>query len=190
MVGPVSAIRGGDLTVLGTRIDARDLAPDIGVGDWVAISGLWQDDRVRASRIDRLPGPAPEARLSGTYLGPEATGGLTIGGSSITGLTPRHLQAGDLIRVHGQPTADGIRATRLETGLFDEAVGVVQVEGYFSAPRPGGLYTVLGSGLVAYTDRPDMIDQDARVIRCGQRGQLDAATGPDQTMQLLTVLGC
>jgi len=172
VVGPVTAMESGKLTVLGTQIHAPDLPHELDVGDWVAISGLWQGDRLVASRVDRLVGTDHQARLSGTYLASGPTGVLTIGGSRVTGINPQRLRVGDLVRVFWQPTDDGIDAVRLGTGLFDENVGVIQVQGYYSEPQPDGLYTVLGSGLVAYTGQPEMIDRETRVIRCGGMGQL------------------
>ncbi|MFA3920600.1 DUF5666 domain-containing protein [Ruegeria hyattellae] len=195
VVGKVTALGDGEIAVLGTRVDLGGQSTDLRVGDWVAVSGLWQEQRVRASRIERLAGTAHRARLSGTYLGPDPTGNTVIGGSLVSGIDPQHLQPGDLVRVYGQPTPDGIEALRLETGLFDETVGLIQVQGYYSRPQPDGLYTVLGSGLVSYTDRPEMISPDDRVIRCGQQGRLrvEQATGAAETEQvahLLTELSC
>ncbi|MCB2136571.1 MAG: hypothetical protein KDE08_11615 [Rhodobacteraceae bacterium] len=54
--------------------------------------------------------------------------------------------------------------------MFDAGVGVVQAEGYLSPPRAAGMYTLLGSGLIAYTDRPEMIDATERSLRCGYGG--------------------
>lgn len=171
LVGPATAVQDGLVSVLGTEVTVAGHA-DIQVGDWVAISGLWEGQTVRASRIEKLTNTEHQARLSGTYLGLDAQARALIGASAINGFEPQHLSPGDLVRVIGQPTPDGIRAERLETGLFAGAVGVVQVQGYYSAPQPSGLYTVLGSGMVAYSDRPEMIDPNTRVIRCGDGSDL------------------
>lgn len=95
-----------------------------------------------------------------------------IGASVVSGLEPQHLSPGHLVRVVGQPTRDGIRAERLEAGPFAGAVGVVQVQGYYSEPQPDGLYTVPGSGWIAYSDQPEIIDPNTLVIRCGGGGGL------------------
>ncbi|WP_051927692.1 DUF5666 domain-containing protein [Ruegeria halocynthiae] len=190
VVGPVTAIARAELTVLGTKIDAGEHVAGVNVGDWVAISGLWQGRRVIASRIETLTGTDHQARLSGTYLGPDLNGNTVVGGSNVSGISPRHLQLGELVRVFGQPTPDGIEATRLETGLFDATVGLIQVQGYYSVPKPSGLYTVLGSGLVSYTDQPEMIEQSDRVIRCGQMGQLGGSTNNPEQAGIWAELGC
>ncbi|EEE36014.1 conserved hypothetical protein [Rhodobacteraceae bacterium KLH11] len=179
LIGPVSEGPDGRKTVLGTQVETDGQAA-IQIGDWVAVSGLWQGRKVRASRIEKLTGNEHQARLSGTYLGPDPKAPLVIGQSVVNGIEPEHLQPGDLVRVYGEATLGGIRANRLETGLFAEAVGVVLVEGYYSEPQPSGLYTVLGSGLVAYSDQPEMIDEQIRVIRCGEEGKLVDDTSADQ----------
>lgn len=171
LVGPVSSVQDGTISVLGTDV-AFERRADIQVGDWVAISGLWQGQSVRASHIEKLTSNGHQARLSGTYLGSDTQDRTVIGASVVSGLEPQHLSAGDLVRVVGQPTREGIEAERLEVGLFAGAVGIVQVQGYFSEPQPSGLYTVLGSGLIAYSDQPEMIDPNTRVIRCGDGGGL------------------
>lgn len=174
LVGQVAAADKDSLTVLSTRVVVGDLTVPVEVGDWVAVSGLWKGQTVMASRIEPLKGSDQHARISGTYL-PNDTGELFIGGSHVSGIRPQHLQPGDLLQVFGRPTASGIEATRIETGVFDQSVRLIQVQGYYSVPQPDGLYTVLGSGLVAYSERPEMIDDNAKVIRCGSMGRLRAA---------------
>ncbi|MEZ5766755.1 MAG: hypothetical protein R3D80_03160 [Paracoccaceae bacterium] len=71
---------------------------------------------------------------------------------------------------------------------------LVQAEGYVSPPRADGLYTVLGSGLLSYTDRPDEMDTALRMRTCGTEAPM--VTGarpadPDGAMRDLTLrLGC
>jgi len=192
LVGPVSAMDGRVATILGTRVDLGDQAARVSAGDWLAISGLWKEQQVVATRVDHLTGKDHEARLSGTYLGPDQSGSIVVGGSQISGIVPQHLEPGDLVRVIGEPGPSGIVATTLETDLFDDAVGLIQVQGYYSVPRSNGLYTVLGSGLVAYTEQPEMIDQNSRVIRCGQHGQLtgNAVTNTPGGQEAWAELGC
>ncbi|WP_166418846.1 DUF5666 domain-containing protein [Cochlodiniinecator piscidefendens] len=173
LVGPVEAVDDTGFTVLGTEVALGALIPPPHLGDWVAISGLWQNQIVIASRIDPVHPSYRQARISGTYFGPNEEGRNAIGGTAILGLETRHLQPGDLVRAFGQPTATGIEATRIEHRLFEDAIEVVQIEGYLSPPQPSGLYTVLGSGLVAYTDRPEMVDSVNRVILCGENGQFE-----------------
>ncbi|MGB3315999.1 MAG: DUF5666 domain-containing protein [Albidovulum sp.] len=174
LVGPVM-LEGGEVLIMGTKVvmpaDAVPPAP----GEWLAVSGLWRGDEVVATRVDALPDGERIAMVSGTYLG-AVNGRTMVGGTRIGGIEPRHLEPGDTVRVYGSPAGDGLSAVRLEKGLFDGEVGLVQVEGYYSPPQPDGLYSVLGSGLVAYTDQPGMIDPGERVLRCGAEGQLDYYT--------------
>lgn len=173
VVGPVEAVRGNRIEVLGTRVVLPTGTAVPEVGTWVAVSGLWRDNRVVATRVDAVPEALREARVSGTFLGRTAGGDVRVGGSRISGIEPRHLRPGMLVRSYGQPVPGGIAANRLETRLVDVPVGVIQVEGYFSPRRADGLYTILGSGLVAYSDDPNMVDRSRREVRCGQSGQLD-----------------
>lgn len=194
LVGPIEAISDGQLTVLGSQVEIAGLQTDVTIGDWVAVSGLWQGQKVLASRLDPVPEASRQARISGTYFGSDPSGRDVVGGTLINGIKTENLQPGDLVRVFGQPTSGGIEATRLETQLFDGAVKVIQVEGYFSEPQPGGLYTVLGSGLIAYTDRPEMIDVESRFVLCGEDGQLSElmidAAETEGSLLLFGRLGC
>lgn len=195
LVGQVSAVDSAEVTVLGTRVAITQVQADVNVGDWVAVSGLWRGARVLASQIDVLEGDDHQARLSGSYLGADPDGRTTVGGSVVSGIEPQHLQPGDVLRISGKPQVGGLAAVTMETGLFDEPVGLVQVQGYYSQPQSNGLYTILGSGLVAYTDQPEMIDTGQVVIQCGTMGRLgevsgDGAGDPDQTALLRSALNC
>jgi len=181
LVGQVTAIGGEELTILGTQVAIADVQADINIDDWVAVSGLWRGSQVLASWIDVLDGVGHLARLSGSYMGADQAGNMRVGGSNVSGLDPQSLQPGTLLRVAGEPEAGGITAVILETGLFDDPVGLVQVQGYFSQPQANGFYTILGSGLVAHTDQPEMIDPGRRVIQCGTMGRLGDVAPPDGT---------
>lgn len=172
LVGPVEAVGDRTLTVLGTRVDLGSLTSEAAIGDWVAVSGFWKSEHVTASSIAILPQWQGPAEVSGTYFRPVSGEPDRVGQTRVFGINPQHLSSGDFVRVTGTPAPGGIEAERLETGLFDAAVGVIQVEGYFSEPKPDGLYTVLGSGLVAFTDQPGMIDAAVRTIQCGANGKL------------------
>lgn len=190
LAGPVEAVENGRLTILGSAVEAGALAGDVQPGDWLAVSGLWQGNRVLASRLDVVSADSP-ARISGTYLGADDRERHLVGGSVLGGLQPQHLQPGGILRVFGSPIPGGIAASRIETGLFGTATGLVQVEGYYSAPQPDGLYTVLGSGLVAYTSNPAMISTAERVVHCGSGGQLGQLPAQQPDLEALArKLGC
>ncbi len=170
LVGPAQVSPDGQLTIMGTRVLTADgMASDIATGDWVAISGLWQAGQVIATRVDRVSDPV-NARIEGTVFDTQSDRPLRLGGTEITGLRPQHLQDGDVIRVTGKPAEDGLQVSQLETGVFASAPGMVLIEGYFSAPQPSGLYTVLGSNIVSYTDSPEMIDPLAKQLICSSAG--------------------
>lgn len=177
LIGPIETVGDTSFTVLGTQVDLAAPTAMPQVGDWVAVSGLWQGRAVKASRLDIVPQAHEQARVSGTYFGADADDREVIGGTMITGIDAEHLQPGNLVRVIGQPVSGGIEATRLERNLFEETIRLVQVEGYLSPPQPSGLYTVLGSGLVAYTDQPEMIDAESRTVVCGEDGRFGPQAG-------------
>ncbi|WP_305987243.1 DUF5666 domain-containing protein [Roseibium sp. MMSF_3544] len=194
LVGPVERISGGSLTVLGTDVTLGTLSVAVNEGDWVAVSGLWQGARVLATAVEVLPGWQGPAQVSGSFFEAATGEPQKIGGTDLQGIIPRHLSPGDFVRVVGTPVPGGIKAEQLETGLFDAKVGVIQVEGYFSEPKPDGLYTVLGSGLIAFTDTPAMIDASVRIIQCGANGRLGAfPAGMQSAEDIETIrarLGC
>ncbi|MEM9634622.1 MAG: DUF5666 domain-containing protein [Pseudomonadota bacterium] len=194
LVGIVEDVGDNTLTILGTEVDVEGQATQATVGDWVAVSGFWKEGRVRATRLEQLSDWQGDAQVSGTFFRASSGGPDKVGNTVISGIAPQHLSSGDLIRISGKPIPGGIEAERLETGLFDAVVGVVQVEGYFSAPQPDGLYTVLGSGLVAYTDQPGMIDVSVRTFQCGANGMLgeipSSGLTPEEIERVRAKLNC
>lgn len=194
LVGPVSRIEGGELTILGTRIIAPGNVRGVAPGDWLAVSGLWREGEVIASRLEKLSIPPGEASVTGTYLGRDSRGRALIGSVAIAGIVPQHLQPGDVVRATGRPGADGsLQTTRIEVGIFASPVALIQAEGYVSPPRPDGLYTVLGSGLISYTDHPDEMSTRARTILCGKPGAMTGARPSEFTTSqqaLSRRLGC
>jgi Domain of unknown function (DUF5666) len=190
LIGPVTAIESDHVIVLGTRVRIGQLGIKVRLGDWIAVSGLWRGDHVEASHIAQLPSAEQKAQISGTYLGTDAQGHPVVGNTIITGIVPQHLSVGDVVRVDGEAIAGGIQASQLEKGLFDNPVSIVQIEGYHSPPQPDGLYTVLGSGLVAYTQTPGMILQSERVIACGSNGLLGSSNLSTPDSEISGRLGC
>ncbi len=192
LVGPAQISTDGQLAVMGTPVLlAEDLRADIATGDWIAVSGLWQAGRVIATRIDPVNG-GTSARIEGTLFEVGEDRPLLLGGTAITGLQPQHLQDGDVIRVTGKPVGNSLLVSQLETGVFADAPGTILIEGYFSAPKASGLYTVLGSNIVSYTDTPEMIDPNARQFFCGRVGEMMpvAAVQADDTRTFPIPGGC
>ncbi|TRD15494.1 DUF5666 domain-containing protein [Palleronia caenipelagi] len=185
LVGPVSEVQPDRLVVLGTTVwgENSGIAP----GDRIAVSGVWRGNDVVASRFD--PAENLPAQITGTWLG----GDLRLGKTDLLGIAPEHLESGDVVRAVGLPRSDGLHVQQLETGLFTDPVSIVQAEGYVSPPRPDGLYTVLGSGLLAYTDAPYSMQQNERSLVCGIADTMRSGDRPDPplpTHSLSDRLGC
>ncbi|SDQ24579.1 DUF5666 domain-containing protein [Pseudovibrio sp. Tun.PSC04-5.I4] len=194
IIGPVTDIitsqSGRTLSIMGTQVLAGPtLASTVNEGDWVAISGLWQDELVIATRVEVVP-PRKSATIIGSNLSVGASNLLQIGSTLITGIVPTHIRPGDVVRVTGVPEAGSIRATLLEAGIFDGKVGLVQAEGYLSPPSSTGLYTLLGTGMIAYTDQPDMIDKTAKALVCGYDDKLGGTSTSAADPELLSKLNC
>ena len=180
-----------------TRLETGLFVPPSGEepplsGDWVAVSGLWQDRQVVASRLERLAS-AQTARIEGSILDQAPGSPLVVGDTRIAGIVPQHAEIGDVVRAFGAASQGGLEATRLETGLFLETPSVVLVEGYLSPPGPAGVYTLLGSNLIAFTQNPTMIDTRIRQFGCGRSGELDATLPADATTpgaNIVEILDC
>ena len=192
LVGPVTVDPGGQLHVLGTQIVLPSGEEPPMSGDWVAVSGLWQDRQVVASRLERLAS-GQTARIEGSILDQAPGSPLVVGDTRIAGIVPQHAEIGDVVRAFGAVSQGGLEATRLETGLFLETPSVVLVEGYLSPPGPAGVYTLLGSNLIAFTQNPTMIDTRIRQFGCGHSGELDATLPADATTpgaNIVEILDC
>lgn len=169
LVGP-AVVENGGVSVLGVLLDLGAMdAPDIKSGDWVAVSGLWQENRVMVSSINQVTSERA-AVISGSYTPSGQESGFSIGSAEISGIVPQHVSFGEIITVTGTPQPNGLEATRLRVGLFDDPMDSIIVEGYMSAPTSDGLYTILGSGALAYTTTPSMIDTQVSGIYCVRPG--------------------
>ncbi|WP_370229656.1 DUF5666 domain-containing protein [Cognatishimia sp.] len=189
LVGPVQSKAAGQIMVMGTAVlDAGLDTTDLNVGDWVAVSGLWRSDTIVASRIESVS-PDSQAQIEGTVFDVTPGQPLRIGGTEITGFAPRHLSDGDVVRAFGTTTGNALRADRLEAGVFAGKPHVVFSEGYFSVPEPSGVYTLLGSDIVSYTDNPEMIDPSSRQFVCNSNDRLFAILADqNEATEIATVL--
>lgn len=150
LVGAVDRVEPAarQLSLLGTQVEAaaidlRGLAP----GDRVAVSGIWREGRVIASRIDREAGPGPDA----------ATGQLrrTLAGWSIGGTA---LDLGDFedgaetgfASITGQWRDGRLAAERVVVGaaaLFPPGTGRLSVEAYLAANGTAPGFHLSGFGI-------------------------------------------
>ena len=97
-----------------------------------------------------------------------------VGGLEFTGITPLHAEIGDPITVWGDFVDGKIVANQIRNGLFvGSEPALVLAQGFLSEPTTGGEYTLIGSGAVAYTTQPQMIDVSKLVVRCIFEGSLD-----------------
>lgn len=152
LVGPAAA--DGTIAGVAVRSDAA-----LKEGDWYAVSGLWKGRELMASRIRAVP-RQEMVLVRGTYMEGH------VGG--VVADLPDTVPFGASIAVRIGPAGDVIAYRR---GLFGGQMGKVIVEGYLSPPDADGMYTVLGSGLMAQTDQPSMIDPARRGVFCASPGQ-------------------
>ena len=173
VVGPVSDTGPDGLTVLGSRINISvdtvfaNGADDLAAGDWIAVYGLWRDMEVMGSRIVKID-PRDDAIIVGTLQPDAADGSIVVGGTRVTGITPRHAVPGSVVTVHGRPENGGIAAQGIAVGLFAGPVSDILMEGYLSQPGSQGLYTIYGSGVVAYAGDQPMTVPQGRGLYCAQ----------------------
>ena len=171
LVGPVN-ISGGALSVLGTTVDmslatedSRSRAEVLTDGDWVAVSGLWKGQTVVASRLVLAPDQSV-AVLSGSYMPSATPETFEIGTTRVSGLDLAHVELGQMVTVTGRPQEGGIAAQTVRIGLFSGPMDRIIAQGYMSQPTQDGLYTILGSGAVSFTDQPQMIDTETSGLYC------------------------
>lgn len=172
MIGPVQAMSDDHLTIMGTDITVSDIhTTATQPGDWVAVSGFWQETDLIATRIDSIA-PQEFARMTGTYFTPADGEGPSFGTSQLFGLSTDDLDQGSVLNVLGHPSREGIQVVAHSVGLFDEDVGYVLAQGYLSRPKADGFYTLIGSGLIAFSDDQDMPASTRLVLSCGIEGIL------------------
>ncbi len=165
LVGPLD-LENGRTFILGTPVDLSAVETNgLAVGDWVAIGGLWKGNTVIASAVTAVP-EGNSAVISGTFMPSNAKDQFVVGSSIVTGLDPSHIEPGDVVTVTGKATETGIAAETVRVGLFSSQMKAIIAEGYMSAPMPDGLYTILGSGVVSYTNEPAMIDTESVGLYC------------------------
>ena len=159
VIGPVD-LTDGAISVMGTGIDVQNLDAasqrvlgSLRTGDWIAVNGLWKDARVQASTVSAIS--PTKARISGSFMQVGASR-FVIGETVVAGLDIKHAEMGDMVSVSGEVRDGGIAAESVRIGLFSTPMRSILIEGYLSTPDSQGVYTVLGSGFVAFTDDPAM----------------------------------
>ncbi|MCV6596406.1 MAG: hypothetical protein OIF40_04890, partial [Mangrovicoccus sp.] len=159
LTGPVT----GPGQVMGVPVHGAGL-PDQGR---VEIDGFWSETGVMATRIRAASDGAD--RVTGPY---RAAG--FVGSIGFSAIQPRHLEPGEIITVRGAYSGETLAASALEKGVFiGDDPKLVLAEGFLSNPDQAGQYRLIGAGLVAYTDQPNMIDPGEKVYRCAWNGAMD-----------------
>jgi hypothetical protein len=104
LVGPSRLLDRGRAEVLGTLVHFGPhtripFARTLGGGQWVSVSGIWQGDRVLATRI--VPAPRRAAAVRGQLH--EAAGAFLVGGTPIpAGLLPSPAPVGRFVVAEGR----------------------------------------------------------------------------------------
>lgn len=167
LVAPVEAVSQRTLEVLGVSLDVSEVdVPELAVGDWVALSGLWRGNTVAVSHIRRVA-PQRHVIVNGSFTHtPDA--GQRVGPFALADGPVTHAATGAHLRVRGQwdSVAQHLVPDRIDSGLFSRDLPTLRIEGYLSQPDPAGTYFIYGSGVTFVTEAPDMRVPQARTLFC------------------------
>ncbi|PDT89218.1 hypothetical protein CO669_16805 [Bradyrhizobium sp. Y36] len=143
VAGPVEAVKGNEMTVLGQKIVVSDKESKLRPGSRVAVYGLRRTDGVIVASLVE-PRRATTERVTGLVeRGPD---GLRIGGLKLNGVDP--LLAGQRVQIEGSTSQGVMQAARTRIDDFSDLVGAsrLSVEAYV---QRAGANLQLGSGFVA-----------------------------------------
>ncbi|MEO1018312.1 MAG: DUF5666 domain-containing protein [Pseudomonadota bacterium] len=181
LVGPIDRVDSGGqaLSVLGTSVE---IGPEVRVydeageaidrqtlrpGDDVAISGIWRNRSVVATRIDRRPADA-SAAVSGLLR--EDVRGVRIGATTLDPSCCLNLEAGQYVGFEGAYLEDVFVPTSRNVGaqqLFSEGVRELVVEAYLARnPNDDGFH-LSGFGIVMDPESPATPAVDDRSLFIG-----------------------
>jgi hypothetical protein len=192
-IGPIQTIAGNRVTIMGTEVvvpdaDLATLKP----GDWVAVSGFWNENGISSKRIDKVE-PQELAHMTGTYFAYSPDGIPRFGTSELVGLAMDDLAQGAVVSVTGHPIATGMQVVSQSEGLFEDNVRYILAKGYLSSPKDDGFYTLIGSGLIAFDADTETPMPVTPVVTCGFDGFLfepDIAGLSEADRAHLRRLGC
>ncbi|MBW5435692.1 hypothetical protein FXB41_13125 [Bradyrhizobium canariense] len=143
VAGPIEAVKGNELTVLGQKIVASDKEKKLRAGTQVAVYGLRRTDGVIvASLVEPRRGTAE--RVTGLVeRGPD---GLRIGGLKLNGVDPQLV--GQRVQIEGSSRQGAMQALRTRIDDFSDLAGAsrLSIEAYV---QRSGSNLQLGSGLIA-----------------------------------------
>ncbi|MEX0340511.1 MAG: DUF5666 domain-containing protein [Arenibacterium sp.] len=169
LIGPVSGVETDRFTLFGVTVFWQGAPPR--PGTWVAVSGFWARDDVVATRVERIA-EREVFSIQGSYRPSDDGTGIMVGSVKLGMDRLQHAEEGDVITVSGTLAGGKLTVSEVHLGLFDRPVALVMAEGYLTDVAPSGHYTVAGSGLSAYTDKPDAAMTADRIRVCGNHGEL------------------
>lgn len=192
-IGPIQTVAGNRVTVMGTEVVVPDAdLATLNPGDWVAVSGFWNENGISSKRVDKVP--AQEfAHMTGTYFAYSPDGIPRFGTSELVGLAMDDLVQGAVVSVTGRPIANGMQVVSQSEGLFADNVRYILAKGYLSRPKDDGFYTLIGSGLIAFDEDTETPMPVTPVVTCGFDGYLfepDIAGMSEADRAHLRRLGC
>ncbi|MCS3502632.1 hypothetical protein M2189_007857 [Bradyrhizobium japonicum] len=143
VAGPIEAVKGNELTVLGQKIVASDKESKLRAGTQVAVYGLRRTDGVIVASLIE---PRREAIERITGLVERGPDGLRIGGLRLSGVDP--LLVGQRAQIEGRSSQGTMQAARTRIDDFSDLVGAsrLSIEAYVQRV---GSNLQLGSGFVA-----------------------------------------
>ena len=141
--GPIEAVKGNILTVLGQKIVAGSKDSKLRAGTQVAVYGLRRTDGVIVASLVEPRHGASERVTGLVERGPD---GLHIGGLKLSGVDP--LLVGQRVQIEGNTRQGAMQAARTRIDDFSDLVGArrLSIEAYV---QRSGSSLQLGSGLVA-----------------------------------------
>ena len=142
VVGPVGLVEGKTLSVLGQTVRIDGAMPNVGPGDWIAISGLRRaDGSIAASLIE--PTSPGVARIAGPLI--SQGDGVAVGGLALSGIGASLV--GQRVIVEGSLRGNAFTPASIVGDTAISGLGTVRnvsIEGYVTREN-GGLR--FGSGL-------------------------------------------
>lgn len=180
LVAPIDDIEAERMQILGLELDISDIdTPNLAVGDWVAVNGLWRGNTVAVSSLRRVA-PRADIVINATFA-EGLDGGQMVGPFPLQTPIITNAETGDHLRVSGTWSAatGALSARQIETGLFSSDLRTLLVEGYMSEPDENGTYFIFGSGIVFYSNGSAMDIPTERSVFC-----VDLSNNPSFTQEI------
>lgn len=168
-IGRLAVTKGGFRVAGALVIPEPNAVIAASAGDRVAVSGVWQGDRIVASRIAKFAAPADA--ISGTLR--RTPQGWTIGNVRVSVPVQSAPQGGGFATATGKISRGVFQAETLVQGRFTGAAGplvALSVEGYLAPTPAAPFHTVDGLG---HSFAPDTDLEPYRMTRTLFQGGYD-----------------